>query len=224
MSLIQRLFGSPSRPTAAAAAVSQPHSQLSSSPSQQSAVSNTTTRRELLRVVLRDTLNRQGIPPDWIAGEILSSTSRAGERTVHWRLLVRHWDERILAHGVALQQALIKRVTAFDPLASSWLSGISWQFALEDESECPPLPHPGSWTSPHHTAPDPLPQAGTPAAEAGLIEGPVRIADTPQPTPAADSDAARADLDQLLAIRDADFRQHAQDAAGTWVKTEPAKL
>jgi hypothetical protein len=219
MSFIQRLFGTPTRPAPAQA--SQLHSQLSSSPSQQ-AVSNTTTRRELLRVVLRDTLHRQGIPADWINAELLSSTSRTGERTVHWRLQVKHWDVRILTHSVALQHALIKRVTTFDPLASTWLSGISWQFALEDESVCPPLPHPGSWTS--SASPEEPPADPVAAADGGVIEGPVRIADTPQPAGAPETDAARADLDQLLAIRDADFRQHAQVAAGTWVKTEPAKL
>lgn len=219
MSLIKRLFSTTPRPAAATA--SQPHSQLPASMAPQQAVASGATRRELLRAVLRDTLIRQGIPPEWVTAEVLSSTSRAGERTVHWRLVVKHWDVRLLVHGVALQQALIKRVTTFDPLASTWLSGISWQFALDDESACPPLPHPGSWTSPAPVA-DPLLQAA--AAEGGLIAGPVRIADTPSPAPAQDGEAARADLDQLMAIRDADFRQHAQEGAGTWVKTEPAKL
>lgn len=219
MSFIQRLFGTPARPPSVPA--SQMHSQLSSSPSHQQVGAHNTTRRELLRVVLRDTLHRQGIPEEWIAAELLTTTSRTGERTVHWRLLVKHWDPRLLTHGIAIQHALIKRVTTFDPMASNWLNGISWQFALEDESVCPPLPHPGSWTSPPHEAPA---AAALPESAGGVIEGPVRIADAPQPAPAPDADAARADLDQLLAVRDADFRHHAQNNPGTWVKTEPAKL
>jgi hypothetical protein len=220
MSFFQRLFGTAGR--AQSAPASQPHSQLSSSPPSQQGVSGGTTRRELLRVVLRDTLHRQGIPADWIGAEMLSTTSHAGQQGVHWRLLVKHWDPRIITHAVALQHALIKRVTSFDPMASAWLDGISWQFALEDESGCPPLPHPGSWTS--QVAPAREQTAG-PASEGGVIEGPVRIGDVPPPAPESDEQAARADLDQLFAIRDADFRQHAEDAAaGTWAKTEPAKL
>ena len=146
------------------------------------------------------------MPAPWIVGESLATTSRNGERGVHWRLLVKHWDPRILEHGVAFQQALIKRVTTFDPQASTWLSGISWQFALDDESECPPMPHPGSWTAaPKDTAP------------AGIIEGPVHIAP-------ADKDGAHADLEKLLEIRDADYRRHAAGEPSAWPRTEPAKL
>lgn len=218
MSFIQRLFGTRAR---AAGPSSQPHSQLSSSPSHQHAASQGTTRRELLRVALRDTLHRHGIPEDWIGAEVLGTTSRTGERGVHWRLLVKHWDPRILAHGVAIQHALIKRVTTFDPVASTWLSGISWQFALPDESICPPLPHPGSWTSAlPEAAPPPAPAAAAP--DGGVIEGPVHIAGAIPPP--RDLENTKADLDQLLAIRDADFRAHAGAPGGAWVKTEPAKL
>jgi hypothetical protein len=202
------------------------HSQLAPDSSRQFAGSQNATRRELLRVVLRETLNRQGIPLDWIGAELLTTTSREGARGIHWRLLVKHWDTRILAHGVAIEHALIKRVTTFDPLASTWLNGISWQFALADESACPPLPHPGSWTAPANeaappTVPDALPSAG-------VIEGPVHIAAAAEATkPESDKDAesAKADLDRLLAIRDADFREHAGgEVSRTWVPTEPAKL
>ncbi|MEJ6023972.1 hypothetical protein [Ramlibacter sp. PS4R-6] len=216
MSLIERLFGKkPSVPP-----TSRMHSQISSGGlSQQNAMTmQGTTRRELLRVVLRDTLNRHGIPSAWIAAEVLTTTSRNGERGVHWRLMIKHWDPRLLACEIALQQALIKRVTTFDPLASNWLTGISWQFALEDESQCPPLPHPGSWTSAPHEL---VKVAPAPEKVGGVIEGPVRIA--PQAAPGKEVDAARADLDQLLAIRDADFKQHG-GTKQTWASTEPAKL
>lgn len=97
-------------------------------------------RRELLRVALRDTLGKHGIPPAWIGSETLASISRDAQRGIHWRLLIRHWEPELLMHGVAFQQSLIKRLTALDPKAESWLMGISWQFALPDESVCPPMP------------------------------------------------------------------------------------
>ena len=215
MSLIERLFGkkSPTPP------VSRMNSHISSGGlTSQQPPSQGTPKRELLRVVLRDTLTRHGIPSAWITAEVLATTSRGGERGVHWRLVIKHWDPRLLVSEIALQHALIKRITTFDPLASNWLTGISWQFALEDESQCPPLPHPGSWTSTPH---EQVKVSAAPAKEFGVIEGPVRI--VPQAAPGKDGDAARADLDQLLAIRDADFEQHG-DKRHTWASTEPAKL
>jgi hypothetical protein len=208
---IGRSSGSPPANT------SQMHSQLSSEGmSQQLAQSQNTTRRELLRVVLRDTLNRHGIPTAWITAELLSTTSRTGERGVHWRLHVKHWEPRLLEHSVGLQNALIKRVLTFDPLAANWLNGISWQISLDDESMCPPLPASATWTAQQQ----PL-RAAAPAQpeniEVDVIEGPVHIV-----AKAAD---ARADLDQLLAARDEDFRKHAADGTQpTFARTEPAKL
>src|SRR5438105_952281 len=64
MSFFQRLFGA-SRPAASipsSAPESQTHSHLSSGASQRIAASQNTTRREMLRVVLRETLQRHGIP------------------------------------------------------------------------------------------------------------------------------------------------------------------
>ena len=146
MSILTHLFGS-RRQQPPPASVS-PGSHLESSTQAASASpANIATRRELLRVVLRDTLTRHGIPAGWIGAEVLTSTSRNGAHGVHWRLQVKHWDERLMVHSVALQNNLIKRLMAFDPMASSWLTGISWQFALADESMCPPLPPARVWTA-----------------------------------------------------------------------------
>jgi hypothetical protein len=231
MSFLKRLFGSKSAPASAPSVPSsqmhaQPQSQshLSSRPSQQAAAAQNTTRRELLRVVLRDTLNRHGIPASWISADVLASTSRGGERGVHWRMVVKHWDPRLLTHGIAIQNALIKRVMTFDPLASAWLSGISWQFALEDESECPPLPHPGVWTSVPH-APHTIAQPAAPLDNGGdVIQGPVHIGAAPKAQETGEG--AKADLERLLAVRDADFKNNGGTEATQpmWLGTEPAPL
>ena len=216
MGFFQSVFGI-GRAAPAAQASSQMHSQMSSGMSQQLVASQNTTRRELLRVVLRDTLTRHGIPSAWVTAELLNSTSRAGERGVHWRLHIRHWDARLPAHAVALQNALIKRVMTFDPMASAWLSGISWQFSLADESQCPALPNPTSWTMQPRA---PRVEPGAPAS-AGM---PLQIGGaTVDPR---DTREAHADLGNLLAARDADFRKHAgaEGSPRTWASTEPAKL
>jgi hypothetical protein len=155
MSFIKRLFGTGS-PAARAAANSQPASQLSLPASSQQSLSpiaqQNSSRRELLRVVLRDTLNRTGIPTSWIGVDLLAATSRGREPGIHVRLLLKHWDPRLMLHGVSFQNSFHKRVLTLDPLADRWLLGISWQFSLADDSNCPAMPHPGTWTSSVPTA------------------------------------------------------------------------
>jgi hypothetical protein len=230
MGLLQRLFGwtaEPSRHSQSPA--SGPASQLLSAHSQQHKggvpVSQNGARREMLRVVLRDTMNRHGVPSAWITAETLVASSRArGQNGIHWRLSIKHWDARLPTHCVAFQNNLIKRVMTFDPLASDWLMGISWQFALEDESACPPMPHPGLWTAEAH-APRAVSQPV--AVAGGVIAGPVRIVDFG--AVAAKESSAREDLEQLFAVRDADMKKHTDNSPydatqPMFARTEPAKL
>jgi hypothetical protein len=207
MSFINRLFRA--APTPAAAVATAQHSHLVSGYAQQPRQPDNTrggTRREMLRVVLRDTLHRHGIPATWIAAEVLLSTSRAGRRGVHWRLVIKHWDERLMTHSISLQQNLIKRVLSLDPLASEWLNGVSWQLDVPDDTVHPPMPAASTWVAPAPT--------------------------TQQP--AAD---AKSDLEQLFAVRDADYQQHGPSASEgddpgnaddatqpMYLRTEPAKL
>jgi len=228
MKLLAKIF----RLSSAATQPSFAHSQLmlpdARSDGQANNAARTNTRRELLRVVLRDTLNRQGIPASWLGADALISTSRSGVQGIHWRLVVRHWDPRLLTHAVALQQKLLNRVMTFDPLAANWLTGISWQFALPDESVCPGMPHPGTWTSP-------LPEAAAPVAKAApagptmeVIAGPVRISDPSRSRQDAETEA-RADLERLLAVRDADHQRHSdgdkmKPPPSQFMRTEPMHL
>jgi hypothetical protein len=163
----------------------------------------------MLGLALRDTLTHKGIPAAWLSAEMLLFTSRGREPGIHLRLLIKHWDPRLLLHAVALQNALIVRLLALDPLASDWLMGISWQFALPDEGPCPPMPHPGSWTANaelDHTAQERR-------TEASHAPGDVK-----------------SDLERLFAVRDAELEMNAQRLAGTdatqpmFLKTEPMEL
>lgn len=106
-----------------------------------------TIRRELLRIVLRDTLQRTGIPTAWVGAEALAVVGDADHGGVHVRLLLRHWEPRVLIHAFALQESFRRNVLALDPQAAQWLTGISWQLALPDPSVCPHLPNPATWTS-----------------------------------------------------------------------------
>lgn len=182
-----------------------------------SQVSQHSLRKDLLKVVLRETLMRNGIPSSWIAADLLRSTNTKKESGVHVRLLIRHWDQRLLACGVAFEQHFYKRLVAMDPQAGNWLMGVSWQYAMEDLSACPPMPHPGAWTSPDPAAiPDAHPPVVPAAAgpQGDVIEGPVMIPQT--------QDEVRADLERLLALRDDDIKRHTSKTS--FESTQPVQL
>jgi hypothetical protein len=224
MSFFKRIFAMGRVP----AASSLPHSQLVSGHSQGASVTtpdSKAARRELLGVVLRDTLHRHGIPTTWIGAEIVASMSRSGVQGFHWRLVLKHWDPRLMIHGVALEQSLVKRLMIFDPMASSWLMGISWRFQVPDVSLCPPMPHPGTWTA-DPPAPTLAPKSQTTGGTGDVIAGPVRIAGGPD----SDKNDVAADLQRLLAERDADYTRHADNQADPektqpmYLNTQPARL
>lgn len=167
-------------------------------------------RREMLRVALRDTLNRHGIPPAWIGAETLVTTTRGGaQKGIHWRLLIKHWDPALLSYGVPFQQSLTSRLMTLDANAGTWLMGISWQFALPDESVCPPMPQ-RAWSA----------EAKASAPKAAALAGTAN----PAPVQAAAVTSAKADLEQIFAARDAEIKRLSGDEQAKFQTTEPAPL
>ena len=248
MNFLKRIF---SNAGAGGEPDSQPASQLSQNTRSPMSQENF-TRRELLRLVLRDTLNRAGIPTAWIDADLLGATSRGRKPGIHVRLLLKHWDPRLIVHGIAFEHAFKKRVLTLDPAADQWLLGISWQFSLDDESACPPMPHPGIWTSSipqgsakvEELAQQTAMRASDPTDLLGgsiLISGPAATPASSAARPAAaaatsqasrhaappDARAeAKADLERLFAIRDDDLQRHANaaDTPQQFAATEPAGL
>ncbi len=139
MGLIDRIFGDSRSP----APLSRPAAESKTPPGSPKAL-----HRELLRVALRDTLVRHGIPIQWITAETLPMPVNATEMGLHLRLLIRHHDPRLLAHALALQTSLIKRVELLDPNSALWLMGISWQFALLTQPALLDMPDPAEWANP----------------------------------------------------------------------------
>jgi len=182
--------------------------------SQQAPQSVNSVRKDLLRLVLRELLTRNGIPQSWVSADMLRTTSSKRQEGLHVRFLVRSWEPRLLEHGPAIEQEFAHRLLILDPQARDWLSGFSWQFVLDDTRVCPPLPHPASWTAP--PAPPQEEPARAPLTKpADIIEGPMVLPRT--------SDEVRADLEQLLALRDADQKRHAH-GGDHFAATRPATL
>jgi hypothetical protein len=117
------------------------------SPSQNSNNSPDVVRKDLLRQVLRATLDRNGIPIEWISGDVLKTATAAQGPGLHVRFVVRHWEPLIALHTAALERDFEQRLLTFDPLAANWIRGFSWRYELPKGTELPRLPHGGSWTS-----------------------------------------------------------------------------
>lgn len=101
-------------------------------------------RRELLRVRTRNTLRLSGIPETWIEAQVLLEP--AGGRTfMHLRLVVRHWDPRLMRYAIAFQRKLMEEIERIDPQAAQWLLSIVWAFPPELEAPDLELPQPSAW-------------------------------------------------------------------------------
>jgi hypothetical protein len=165
MGLIQKLFGG------GAAPASQPPQSRTDAPSRPGADGASVPpaaamRRELLRLALRQTLTRNGIPTSWVAVQMLDVGSREGAPGVHIRLVLQHWEPRLLPYTLSFQHDMEQRLLAVEPQAESWLRGFSWQYEA-GPGDPVPMPDPATWTAsapPADVPPVALeqPQAGPP--------------------------------------------------------------
>lgn len=186
--------------------------------------------RDLLRMAHRDLLRGAAIPPSWLTMEILRTGSSAAGRQegLHARMVLCHWEPRLLVHAPALEQCFMQHVHALDPRANAWFTGMSWQLLLAGvPSTHADLP-PDAWRQRKaHVARSPAahgPAAATPEKhEAQAVASDVRhVRGVRSSDPAASQDEARllrADMEKLLAIRDADAHQ-----VRSFAKTQPMSL
>jgi hypothetical protein len=187
MGLLKKIFGSAANGTSAADGASQFHDGGKAADQAKAARD---TRRELVQVVLRDTMRKHGVPSDWIDCRILSVRSRQRREGVHVQFLVRQGDEQLLQYVHAFQESFWDEVLKFEPQAREWLFSVAWQFCGKAVRGFAPMPGAGAW------APAPAGQAQ--ATEEG--EG-----DT-QPS-YEDAEDLASDLQALYAIRDAAISQ-----------------
>ncbi len=101
-------------------------------------------RRELLRVRTRNTMRLSGIPESWIEAQVLLEPI-GGRTFLHLRLVVRHWDPRLMRYAIAFQRKLLQEIERIDPQAAQWLLSIVWAFPPELEAPDLELPQPSAW-------------------------------------------------------------------------------
>jgi hypothetical protein len=193
MGLIDRIFG---KGEGAGSSASTQFRE--SEPDSDQAGSRNGPRRELVQVVLRDTMRKHGIPSDWVECRLLSSVSRTGRHGLHVNFVVKQAHDRLLAYVFAFQDSFERELARFEPRARDWLLSIGWEFQGFNAAE---MPDPKMWAQ---SGPAPLVHADWQARSVAL--GPAD--DAAAEPPKSDEDVQR-DLQALFAIRDAAIAQTA---------------
>ncbi len=148
--------------------------------------SRTTTRRELLRMLTRDTLRFAGIPETWIETQVLLEPGTTGRTLMHLRLVLKHWHPEFQKYLVAFQRRLMGEIERYEPDAREWVTSITWQLAMEEQCPYLELPDASFWSAQAEGAS----AASAMAADLDLdLDG--------------EQDAVEQDLAKLFAVRDA---------------------
>ena len=156
-------------------------------------------RRELVHVVLRDTMRKHGIPSDWMDCRVLTMVSRRNVTGIHVTFIVRQGHDNLLAYVYPFQESFRAELAKYEPRYDDWLMSISWQF---DGTGAAPSGMQGGWG-----LGAPVAASVTPAASA---------------VSATQEDDVEADLRALYAIRDAALKgEPAQDEPMDFQPTRP---
>ncbi|HEY5580545.1 MAG TPA: hypothetical protein VIK56_05185 [Rhodoferax sp.] len=102
-------------------------------------------RRELIRVVLKDTLRLHGIPFDLLACEVIIITRAPGDEQLHIQLVVMKWNKQLLRFACALQHQLLLGLDRFDPSVDHSKYVFSWRFSPDCGCPFTFMPDPKSW-------------------------------------------------------------------------------
>ncbi|MFM9901091.1 MAG: hypothetical protein ACKVOT_08745 [Polaromonas sp.] len=202
--------------------------------------SEAVNRQQLVMVTVRDVLRKSGIPSEWVDCQTLNVTSRRRGPGLYIHMVITHWDERLLRFACPFQKEVRARIERFDPKATLWVHGISWQLDLEEVCPYTTLPDKTYWNdeqlipaaaSISVTQP---PSAHFPAVLAATQVTPAAGSPehfvhtvTFQPTqPFSQSDLTQ-DLEKLFAIRDEEMKRARPTTpvlAGGFERTQPSPL
>lgn len=189
MGLLSRLFrGKDTDPGAAAPSQFQD----SDSTTEQQGAKNA-PRRELVQVVMRDTMRQHGIPSDWLECRILSVVGRKNLHGMHVQLIVRQGGDTLLNYVYAFQESFLRELSRFDPRADEWLFSLAWQFEGIAATAERAMPDPQVWKD----------STGPATVDPALAQG--------RSAAQQSHDDVEDDLRALFAIRDAALRSDTSD-------------
>lgn len=186
MGIFKKIFGADPPPPPESVPVSTRFEETETTEDQRS---RNAPKRELVHVVLRETMRKHGIPSDWIEVRVLSVSSRSKVPGLHVQIIVRQGEERLLAYVHAFQDSFRKELEQFEPRFREWLLSLTWEFQTPSTGVA--MPGPSAWGD-LGPASGPGDQAEAPAA--------------PDTVPAEEDEEVMRDVQALFAIRDAAFK------------------
>ena len=115
-------------------------------------------RRELIRVVLKDTLRLHAIPYNWLNCKVIIIERAPGNEELHIQLVIMKWNEQLLRYAPALQQQLLLGLDRFAPSEDHSHYIVSWRFSPDCGCPFDKMPDPKTWlkNTPTQAAEEPL--------------------------------------------------------------------
>lgn len=194
-----------SRPPRASRRADSPDSHFDSAPASRGG-----SRRDIVHVVLRETMRQHGIPSDWIECRTLSMVRADRSSGTYVTLIVRGGQDRLLPYVPAFQASLRQALARFDPHLDDWLRSLAWEFEGAAAADPAPL----------DSRPAPIARGDLQRGLEVRELGDPAAAMPPGSTPAASADDLEADLRALFAIRDAALAER-EDARPEFQATRP---
>ena len=111
-------------------------------------VSLSATQREMVRMTLHGVLKLNGIPPNWIAGEVIPIRIPGQGDALLIQLEVMQWNDTLVMHAPAFQKELLEGLSRFDPQADNTRYLFSWKFSPDCGCPHTEMPEPGFWSAP----------------------------------------------------------------------------
>jgi hypothetical protein len=168
------------------------------------------SRRELVKLVLRESMRRHAVPSDWIEGRMLPVVTSKRKTGVHVQLIVKQGQASLLGYIPAFQSSLMAEIEKYDPRAWDWLLSISWQLAGITSSSGGQMPGAADWN---------VRQPETSAAVSGSTDA--EQAQAAQDALDAEEADVAEDLKALFAIRDAVLKTPGEDEPSRFEATRP---
>jgi hypothetical protein len=101
--------------------------------------------RDLVRMVLRDTLRLNGIPIDWVGCEVIPRPHSGQVQTFQINLIVHTWHEGLLRYAPLLKQQVLQGLQHFDPANNHSNHVMAWVFAPNCGFPHTRMPGPAYW-------------------------------------------------------------------------------
>ena len=107
---------------------------------------NPDVRRELIRVVLKNTLRLHGIAPEWLTCDVFSVPRAGGQDELHIQLVIKTWNEQLLRYAYAFEAQLRHELNRFDPSTDHSDCAVSWRFSSACRCPLQTMPEPAAWS------------------------------------------------------------------------------